>query len=261
LKGPTGPGGPEAQDVLVWSETGRRRLEIETSGLKIPVKATRLGPFDGAIVLRILLTAGGAGGPDVYSIDLLDTDKGAAVMNPVSNRAQAHASVAVAPAGKRFATGGGIYRTWRREGNKTVVDERKGDPQVYLWSRDDFEKRPVDLGEPAGEGTLLAFTPDGAKLLVATAAKKLFLIDAAAGRVDRTIPLPDIPTGLSVSPTQAAVIANGRVHLARLDEGRFLPATAVAPARSILFSRDGAALYVGGEDGFLRRYAFEPLAK
>ena len=261
LKGPTGSGGPETQDVLVLSDSGRRRLEIETSGLRIPVKATRLAPFDGAIVLRILWTAGGASGPDIYSIDLLDTDKSAAAMNPISNRAQAHASVAVAPTGKRFATGGGIYRTWRREGNKIVVDERKGDPQIYIWSRDDFEKRPVDLGEPAGEGTLLAFTPDGAKLLVTTAAKKLFLIDAAAGRVDRTIPLPDVPTSLAVSPTQAAVIANGRVHLARLDEGPFVSATAVAPARCVLFSRDGAALYAGGQDGFLRRYAFEPLAK
>jgi len=261
LKGPTGSSGPEAQEVLVLSESGRRRLEIETSGLKIPVKATRLAPFDGAIVLRILWTAGGANGPDVYSIDLLDTDKSAAAMNPISNRAQAHASVAVAPSGKRFATGGGIYRTWRREGTKTVVDERKGDPQVYVWSRDDFEKRPVDLGEPAGEGALLAFTPDGSKLLVATAAKKLFVIDAAAGRVDRVIPLPEVPTSLAAAPAHVAVVAGGRVHLARLDETSFLLATAVAPARSVLFSRDGAALYVGGADGFLRRYAFEPLVK
>jgi WD40 repeat protein len=193
-------------------------------------------------------------------VDILDTDKTAA-MNSTSNRAQAHASIAVAPEGKFFATGGGTYRTWRRDGNKTVVDERKGDPQVYLWSRDTFEKRPVSLEEPAGEGALLAFTPDGAKLLVATASKKLFVIDAAAGRVDRAIPLPEAPSFLSASSARVAMVAGGRILLVRLDDARVAPASGLAAARSVLFSRDGDSLFVGGEDGLLRRYTFEPLAK
>jgi WD40 repeat protein len=255
-----GPDGPETQPVAVWDGTGRRLLETEIQRMKIPLKATRLAPFDGSLVLRILWTAGDERGPDVYTVDLLDTDKTAA-MNSTSNRAQAHASIAVAPEGKYFATGGGTYRTWRRDGNKTVVDERKGDPQVYLWSRDAFEKRPVSLEEPAGEGALLAFTPDGTKLLVATASKKLFVIDAAAGRVDRAIPLPEAPSFLSASPSRVAVVAGGRILLVRLDDARVAPASGLSAARSVLFSRDGDSLFVGGEDGFLRRYSFEPLAK
>jgi WD40 repeat protein len=227
--------------------------------MKLPVTATRLAPFDPSTVLRIRWTPGDDQ-PDVYTLDLLDIDKPAAV-NPISNRSQAHATIAVAPAGKFFATGGGIYRTWRREGSKAVVDERKADTHVYLWSRDTFAKQPVDLGEPVGEGALLAFTSDGTKLLVATSAKKLFVIDAAAGKVDGSIPLPESPTALAASATFAAVVGGRRVHIVRLNDSVVAVASGLASARSVLFSNDGSSLFVGGEDGLLRRYGYEPLAK
>ncbi|HKS16762.1 MAG TPA: hypothetical protein VJU16_05580, partial [Planctomycetota bacterium] len=260
LAGPAGIEGPEMQKVAVWDGGRSRPLEIETSGLKLAVTATRLAPFDGALVLRIRLTPGDERGPDIYTLDVLDTEK-AGAGNSSSDRAQAHASIAVPPVGNFFATGGGVYRTWKREGSKNVVDERKSDTQVYLWARDTFAKRPVDLGEPVGEGALLAFTSDGAKLLVATPAKKLFVIDAVSGRVDRTIPLPETPTALAASASRAIVIGGRRVLLVRLDDDRVAPATGFAAARSVIGAANGESIYVGGDDGLLRRYAFEPLAK
>jgi len=261
LTGPAGIDGPETEQVAIWENGKSRHLHVETSGLKVPVTATRLAPFDGFLVLRVRLTPGDdRGGTDVYTLDVLDTEKSGAG-NPTSDRGQAHGSIAVPPAGSYFATGGGTYRTWKREGNKSVVDERKNDTQVYLWARDTFAKRPVDLGEAVGDGALLSFTPDGAKLLVATLAKKLFVIDAAGGRVERSIPLPESPTGLSVSAAGAAVVAGRRVFLVRLGDARVAPATGFAAARSVLCAADGASVFVGGDDGLLRRYAYEPLAK
>ena len=257
---PAGSDGTETQPVHLWENGRSRPLEMVTRGMKLPVTATRLAPFDGAQILRLRLTPGDERGPDIYTLDVFDTEKGGAG-NPISARAQAHASIAAVSGGKYFATGGGTYRTWKREGGKAVVDERKGDPQVYLWSRDTFDKRPVDLGEPVGEGALLAFTPDGAKLLVATAAKKLFVIDATTGAVAPPVALPEVPTGLGASSGRVAVIAGRRVLLVRLDGASVAPATGLAPARSVLFAADGASLVVGGEDGLLRRYGFEPLAK
>jgi hypothetical protein len=246
--------------VSIWEEGRVRPLIIETAGLKVPVTATRLAPFDGPHILRIRWTPGDdRSGTDAYSIDVLDTDS-AAASNAKTERSQAHASAAVAPGGGSFATGGGIYRTWKREAGRAVVDERKADTFVYLWSRD-LSKRPVDLGEDVGEGALLSFSPDGSRLYVSTAGRKLFVIDAGAARVEKSVPLPDLPTSLSASGTLAAVVAGRRVHLIRLDDFRVASATGFVSARSVLASADGASWIVGGEDGVLRRYAFEPLAK
>ena len=233
---------------------------METSGVKLKVTGTRLASYEGPLVIRVRWTSGGLLRPDAYALDILDTASVSA-SNAISNGAQAHASIAVARGGRHFATGGGIYRTWKRENGKVVVDERKADTQVYLWSRDTFVKRPVDLGEPVGEGALLAFTPDGSRLLVATAAKKLFVIDVESGQPGKPILLPEAAEGLAVGPTRAAALIGRGVVLVDLDGARAAPAAGLAPSRSAVFSADGASLFLGGEDGLLRRYAYEPLTK
>jgi serine/threonine protein kinase len=255
-----GADGPDAVGVMVWEGGRPRAITVDVSGMKLPLTATRLATFDGALVLRLLLTAG-VDRPDTWSIDFLDMDKGAPTGNSISNQAEAHASVALSPKGDLFATGGGTYRTWKAGARRPEVEERKGDPQVYLWRRDNLEKRSVKLGEPAGEGTLLAFTSDGAKLLVATAAKRLFIIDTAGARVEKTVPLEEVPTSLAAGSDGWALVLNRRVFLIAPGEDRVREATGFAPARSVLYSRDGASLLCGGDDRILRRYAFEPLVK
>jgi serine/threonine protein kinase len=261
LTGLPGPDGFELQPVAVWDQGVLAPLQMETSGVKLKVTGTRLASYDGPSVIRVRWTAGGLLRPDSYALDVLDTASVSA-SNAISNGAQAHASIAVARRGRYFATGGGIYRTWKREGGKVVVDERKADTQVYLWSRSfPPEKRPVDLGEPVGEGALLAFTPDGSRLLVATASRKLFVIDAESGRPGKPILLPEAPEGLAVGPTRAAALIGRGVVLVDLDGARAAPVAGLPPARSAVFSADGASLFLGGEDGLLRRYAYEPLTK
>ena len=56
-------------------------------------------------------------------------------------------------------------------------------------------------------------------------------------------------------------MAGRKVYLVRLEDSRVSVAAGVSGARSVLHSPDGASLFVGGEDGLLRRYAYEPLAK
>ena len=53
---PPGPDGPETQPVFLWENGRARPLEIEMSGMKLPLAATRLASFDGSLLLRIRWT-------------------------------------------------------------------------------------------------------------------------------------------------------------------------------------------------------------
>ncbi|MBI4566140.1 MAG: protein kinase [Planctomycetes bacterium] len=251
----------EKRAVAVWEASARRDLTMSVAGMEVSLLATRLAPFDGPVLLRVIWTPGDEMGPDSYSIDLLDIENRRAGSS-TTHRAQGHFLIAVSSEARRFATGGGIYRTWKKENRRAVVDERKVDPQVYLWTMDGFEKKPVWLGEDAGEVAQLAFTPDGSKLLAATKAKKLFVIDVGGGKVDKALPLDGTPEGLSISAARSAVavLSGRRVRLLDFQSREWDTApSAFGPARSVLFSREGAALFVGGEDGFLRRFDISPL--
>ncbi|NQT81879.1 beta-propeller fold lactonase family protein [bacterium] len=97
----------------------------------------------------------------------------------------------------------------------------------------------------------LALDKDGKTLYVAeVTAKQVAVLDLSAGKVSKTIRLPDHPGGLALSPDGASLYVTGasprgRVHVIDLEEGRItshIPVghTPVAP----VVSRDGKTLYV-----------------
>jgi len=247
------------QPVAVLDRDGLHPLVNDISGMKIELKVSWLAPFEDE---RVLTTtwSNGSPDPDSYTLEVKTTEIGKlAAGERAFAAAQCHLYIVTSADGQQFATGGGIYRTWKGK----TVDEKKTDTQVYLWDRA-LVKRPVDLNTDVGPVVSMSFTPDGSKLLVATSGKSpvLVVIDTGQARIDHKFFL-DVPaTSVAVSSDRpvAAAVVGGKATFFDLEGYKWTSAPMGGGARSVAFGRDGASFYVGGTDGQLRRYVAQPLA-
>ncbi len=248
----------EAPDLAIWAPGGAKPVALAVGEMTVVQRASRVARLEGGVLVRSTWTSGGSAGtePDYYSVDLWSPDgKGGGAREICS--AQGHLVVAVAPGGSAFATAGGIYRTYRAA---RKVEERKLDTNVYLWTPQ-LQKRAVDLGQEVGAAPVLAWTADGRRLVVGTESGRVFVVNADSGAVEARIDLASKATALSCCPDKpaAAAVSGGKVVIFDLAGGWTATPAGIAGAKSALFSSDGKSLYVGGEDGKLRRYARTPL--
>jgi WD40 repeat protein len=166
---------------------------------------------------------------------------------------------------------GRVRRTFDRSGSvegaavspdgRTVAIKR--DFSVYLHDAVTGEKTArieYPYANPSTMSDVLAFSPDGRRIVVAAATgKALHLIDVARGKVVRTFPHAHIVFAAAFSPDGRYLVAGGfesadKVYFARVrevdahQEGhrlRFGP----GPIRCVAYSPDGATVAVGGDGG------------
>lgn len=154
-------------------------------------------------------------------------------------RDEAHAT-ALSPDGRGFAVGAdGQIRLW---------DIAAG---AYRWS----QPLPADASPRVG---VVAFSPDGRRLLVTAMQQYAYVYDAADGRLLQRLRVPAsnyFSTGGFDPQGEQVVLGDGAKSAAlwRPRDGRVLTLGGhTGPVRAAGFSPDGALLLTAGEDGLIR---------
>jgi WD40 repeat protein len=130
------------------------------------------------------------------------------------------------------------------------------DQAVRLW--DTKSRRLIGKPWPLREVSSLAFTPDGATLLIGSGANSAWLYDVATGK-PRCPPLPHrgTVTAAHVSPdsrTAATLCSDKCLRLWDIATGHQLgpPLEHPTPVHAVAFHPDSVRLATGGADGLVR---------
>jgi WD40 repeat protein len=211
--------------VRIWDLEAKKELKKIAGAQNQMVRAV-LAP-DGKIVATFGQNGRGGGG----GIQLWDVAAGKEV-----RALQASAYVAAfSPDGKRLA----------------AIDPSS---TLSLWEVSSGKRLDRFLG-PHGVATVLAYSPDGKELVVGSMDGSVQVREAASGKLISRSRVPCLHlTSIAFRPDRtilAAGLSHQAVHLWEVSSGRELspqsgPETAVS---MLAFSRDGKALFSGGEDG------------
>lgn len=181
-----------------------------------------------------------------------------AVIVDIEGGARLRDVVASAPAG-RLKAADGLHSVAFAPGGTSVV---LGSVRNYLLVWDlvnrDISRVAVPRAAETADIVGLAFTPDGASLVVACMDSLVVVMNASSWRSRRRISVPGGGVaGLAVSPggkTFATGGADGTMTLWDMASGEKLAAVEAhkGPVWALAFNPDGSLLASGGEDGAIR---------
>jgi serine/threonine protein kinase len=235
-------------------QSGKRTtLETVVSGMKIPIRATALAMTpDGQNLIRTRRSSNGADNTDSFTLDVITSTSGNNVKDIGSFKQQGHKFLRPSPDRSQFVSGGGSYCNYK--GGK--VSETVIDTAVYFFSWPDLGQKVVHLGDDFGEITCIEFSTDGKRLLVGSGKGKGVVVDCATYKITVRV---DVGTGAVTAgcPSDGKLVAavvGGKVVI--VDQGKVSEAGSTLPrANTVLFSKDGKSLYLGGDDGRIHRFA------
>lgn len=132
--------------------------------------------------------------------------------------------------------------------------------ELKIWRREDVLDTPRK-GDPALGAVVAVLSADGKQVVCADKQGALHVLDAAGGKVLKTIPtgLQGGMTLLSLSAdaTKAAAYGtDGSLSLWNLDDGRRIAGKeGLVGVRTLAWTRDGKAIVTGGEDKVVRLWS------
>ena len=238
--------------------TGKRvPLQTVINGTNFPVRAGALGVTpDGDALVRVLLSPNGGEGSDAFKIDIITPTNGGWVKDVGLFKEQAHRLVRSSPDKSCFVTGGGTFKTYKRQGAGWAVDATRTDSAVYFWTWPGLGQKVVQMGDEFGGVSSFEFSADGKMLAVGSSRGRVAVVDTQNFKI---LWKAETGTGgetVSVAATEAgaaAAVSSGKVFLA--DAGKAEETKSTGRAKSVTFGAGGKALFIATDDGKIRRYA------